>query len=279
MTNGITYFPMDCHYDDEKLPMIEAEYGITGFAVVVKLFQKIYGGMGYYCEWNDRTALLFAKNNGIDCKLVTKVVNAAAEEGIFSADMLRLYGVLTYHGIQKRYRTIVKRRRVIFDRPELVLVEEEDCSKNADNSGENVCNTNENVCNSATSKVKESKANESKVNESEAKQSEAKESIPPAAACGAATKELLCEKYGIAAVADYEQRFCKWQSRQGRVKADMYPTIARWLEQDGVTKPSYDTLNDQIMQELIEQYSTPEVTDALYGEPAGGMSGAVSGTG
>ena len=43
MKSGLEYFPLDCNMDD-KLELIEAEFGITGFGVVVKLFQKIYGG-------------------------------------------------------------------------------------------------------------------------------------------------------------------------------------------------------------------------------------------
>ena len=50
MTNsGIPYFPLNCQLD-EKWELIEAEYGLTGFAVAVKLLQRIYGEHGYYCD-------------------------------------------------------------------------------------------------------------------------------------------------------------------------------------------------------------------------------------
>ena len=51
LKDGVTYFPLDVVLD-EKFELIEAEFGIKGFAVVVKLYQKIYG-QGYYCEWTD----------------------------------------------------------------------------------------------------------------------------------------------------------------------------------------------------------------------------------
>ena len=54
---GIDYFPLNCRLD-EKFELIEAEYGLKGFAVIVKLLQRIYGEHGYYCEWNDDIALL-----------------------------------------------------------------------------------------------------------------------------------------------------------------------------------------------------------------------------
>ena len=42
--NGVDYFPLDVHLD-KKFELIEAEFGLTGFAVVVKLLQRIYGRM------------------------------------------------------------------------------------------------------------------------------------------------------------------------------------------------------------------------------------------
>lgn len=47
---GIEYFPLNCRLD-EKFELIEAEFGLKGFAVIVKLLQRIYGEHGYYCEW------------------------------------------------------------------------------------------------------------------------------------------------------------------------------------------------------------------------------------
>ena len=56
---GLDYFELDCHMD-EKVRLIQAEYGLKGFAVFVKLLQEIYGGYGYYCEWTQDRELLFA---------------------------------------------------------------------------------------------------------------------------------------------------------------------------------------------------------------------------
>ena len=48
--SGIDYFPLDVVLD-EKFELIEAEYGLTGFGVIVRLLQEIYGKAGYYIEW------------------------------------------------------------------------------------------------------------------------------------------------------------------------------------------------------------------------------------
>ena len=44
--SGTPYFPLDVELD-EKMELIEAEYGLTGYAVILKLLQRIYGGHGY----------------------------------------------------------------------------------------------------------------------------------------------------------------------------------------------------------------------------------------
>ncbi len=272
MTNfGIDYFPMDCHFDDDKMPIIEAEYGLEGFAVIVKLYQRIYGGCGYYCAWNDRTAVLFARYCGISPETVKCVIESALNEEIFDKAMYTTYGILTSHGVQKRFFAVAKRRRIVFDKPEYILLSPEElnpastvspenksCSQNADNCTQNVCN-------SETSKVKQSKAEQSEAKQSEAVQSEAKQSAPPAAA--KTTEKNLIEKYGAAAVGEYEKRFRKWQNKQGQVHVDMYQTIEKWLEQDGVIKPLTSIDQDDILRELQEQYAAPPGPD-ITGTPA-----------
>ena len=53
---GLDYFELDCQME-EKVRLIQAEYGLKGFAVFVKLLQKIYGERGYYCEWTQDSDL------------------------------------------------------------------------------------------------------------------------------------------------------------------------------------------------------------------------------
>ena len=84
MKGGIDYFPLDVTLD-EKFELIEAEYGLTGFGVVVKLLQRIYGGQGYYIEWTNEVALLFAKRIGLreGGIAVSEIVAASVKRGIF----------------------------------------------------------------------------------------------------------------------------------------------------------------------------------------------------
>ena len=66
LKEGVDYFSLDCYMDD-KIKMIQAEFGLKGFAIVVKLWQTIYREHGYYCEWNEEKKLLFASEEGADC--------------------------------------------------------------------------------------------------------------------------------------------------------------------------------------------------------------------
>lgn len=245
MASGIPFVPLDCQLD-EKFDYIEAEFGLIGFAVVVKLFQRIYGGHGYYCEWNDRVALLFAHKIGAGGNVVRDIASAAIREGIFSKEMFEKFGILTSRGIQKRFADVAKRRKEIFDKPEYVLLCCEQNSGDVDISGENVCNSSENACNSDTSKVKGSKGKECKGKESSA-------AAPPASS---PTREQLVRKYGECAVSKYEQKYQSWQERKGISGGVSYARIAEWLIADGVPEAPESSIDTEaITDELVKQYS------------------------
>lgn len=166
--SGLDYFPLACNFED-KIELIEAEFGLEGLAIVVKLYQKIYGEFGYYCEWNDEVALLFSrkacglKEGG---NVVSEVINAAIKRGIFDADMFHEYGILTSAGIQKRYFEAVKRRTEIEVEKDYLLLSASKIPKNVNINQKNVCRNEENVCRNQQRKVKESKVNKSKEKES-----------------------------------------------------------------------------------------------------------------
>lgn len=56
-------FELDCRMD-EKVELIEAEFGLKGFAIIVKLYQNIYSTFGYYCEWTPEKSVLWAYRLG-----------------------------------------------------------------------------------------------------------------------------------------------------------------------------------------------------------------------
>lgn len=166
MNNGINYFPLNVHLDD-KFELIEAEFGLKGFAIVVKLFQKIYGQQGYYCEWTEDVALLFGKNVGLGGDAVSEIVRAAIKRGIFDSELYDKYQILTSRGIQERYFEAVSRRKEVEVRKEYLLIKVDQTYKNVRILNENVNISSKNVNISEQKKVEESKVKEKKVEERE----------------------------------------------------------------------------------------------------------------
>lgn len=167
MKSGIDYFPLDVALD-EKVELIEAQFGLTGFAVLVKLFQKIYGGEGYYAEWTNEIALLFAKKIGSNGNAVSDIVDAAVKRGIFDKTLYDKYQILTSKGIQKRYFEAVSRRKNVEVKGAYLLVNATDFLKNVSILKENADIFHENADISQQSKVEESRVEKSRGKESNA---------------------------------------------------------------------------------------------------------------
>ena len=161
--NGVDYFPLDVHLD-EKFELIEAEFGLTGFAVVVKLLQRIYGQDGYYCEWNDEVALLFGKRIGLGGSAVSEIVSASIRRGLFDQTLYDRYQILTSVGIQKRYFEAVARRKVVNVEAAYLLIEVTQVPENVHINRVNVNINPENVCNNPQTKGNKTKGKERKGN-------------------------------------------------------------------------------------------------------------------
>lgn len=108
---GLDYFPLDTTMDS-KMELFEAEHGLTGFAFLIKLFQKIYDN-GYFCEWTEDEQLLFSKRINVDINEVNVYINSALKRNIFNQELFEKYNILTSRGIQKRFLEACKRRKQI----------------------------------------------------------------------------------------------------------------------------------------------------------------------
>jgi len=156
---GLDYFELDCLLDD-KVKLIQAEFGLKGFAVIVKLYQKIYGTEGYYCEWNEKILLLFLVENGLngDSKnLINEIIKACIREGIFSEKLYKKFNILTSEGVQKRYLNATSKREEVNLKKEYLLIS---VGKNSNNVVINSISDGRNSINSvrnSQSKVEESK--------------------------------------------------------------------------------------------------------------------------
>lgn len=155
---GLDYFPLDVDiFEDPKLLFVEDRFDVKGEIVTIKLLCWIYRN-GYFCEWNDEHALIFAKKNfsSIKASLCIDVVNELLKRGFFNKDIFETFGVLTSAAIQERWKKVVdlSKRKARLN-PELNLLTQEETKP------EKELTTSE-TDESTQSKVKESKVKESK---------------------------------------------------------------------------------------------------------------------
>lgn len=157
---GLDYFTLDCNMND-KIKLIEAEFGIKAFAIIVKLYQKIYSERGYYCEWNEDVALLFIAslggNSGVSKSLIDVILAASIRRGIFSQELYENFGILTSKRIQEQYFDAVSRREKVEVEKEYLLVK---VCKNmviVNNNSINVDINSQNVSNNSQSREEKSR--------------------------------------------------------------------------------------------------------------------------
>lgn len=111
---GLDYFPLDTDMDlkDDKIQLLEAKYGITGFGILTKLLMKIYSE-GYFYQWGEKESLLFSKRVNVDINQVNDVVMDLIKWGMFEQQVFSKFNILTSNGIQKRFWEAARRRNEI----------------------------------------------------------------------------------------------------------------------------------------------------------------------
>ena len=227
MKSGLDYFPLDTCLDD-KFELIEAEFGLTGFGVVVKILQKIYGGEGYYVEFTREVALLFAKKIGVGGNAVSEIVSAAIRWGIFDREMFEKYSILTSNGIQKRYFEAVSRRKSITVRNEYLLGSYTQKQKNVDNFSKNVNISAENVNISKQSRVEESILH----SERNAHACARGEGAHGCVFLTDEEREELYNRLGAIVAKQYIKRLDQFIFEKGATVADHFNTILKWHNED-----------------------------------------------
>lgn len=124
-SNGIDYFSFNVDFfDDDKLALIEGEFGIKGAYIAIRLLCKIYKE-GYYYQWGDDECLLFSRKvgAGIASDLVKEVVKGLVKRSFFDKGVFERFQILTSRGIQSRYFEAVKRRQCVEARREFLLID------------------------------------------------------------------------------------------------------------------------------------------------------------
>ncbi|HKR03484.1 MAG TPA: DUF4373 domain-containing protein [Bacteroidia bacterium] len=123
---GLDYFPFNVDFfEDDKIQFVSGRFGEKGEVIAIKLLCKIYKDKGYYYQWGDDEAILFAKRVGnIQHTLVNDVVHELVKRDFFHKIIFDSFKILTSAGIQKRYVAICqagKRKNFIIN-PNLNLL-------------------------------------------------------------------------------------------------------------------------------------------------------------
>ena len=192
---GLEYFPLDVTAGmNDEVELIEAKYGLEGFAIFIKLLQAIYKN-GYYINWTEKEQLLFIKRVNVTETLVNDVITTCLQWKLFDKQLFDEYQILTSHGIQQRFLFAIGRRTSVEMEEKYLLLSEKEVS--ATKTLVNVTKTQVNVDNNPQSKVKESKVKESKVKES--KEKEEKKTQKPSFSLGSFKKvtERFQQTYGL----------------------------------------------------------------------------------
>ena len=122
---GLDYFPHDTHSnDDTALALIEAEFGIAGYAVYFKLLEFIYS-QGYAALWGaDERSLFYHKLGavGVSETKASEIVKGLVRRSLFDKGVLNSFQILTSKSIQLRWLE-AKRKKIDDIDPKVCLVE------------------------------------------------------------------------------------------------------------------------------------------------------------
>ena len=163
--NGLDYFPLDVDMDqDDKIALIEAQHGVVGFAIVIKLLMKIYKS-SYFYEWTEKEQLLFSKRINVDINSINVVINDCIKWGLFDRNLLESKKILTSKGVQSRYLEAVGRRTKVEIKKEYLLLDEKAINVYKNLIIVDINHDNEEVSDDINpqSKVKKSKENNNEI--------------------------------------------------------------------------------------------------------------------
>lgn len=164
---GLDYFPHDTHTDeDTALQLLEAEFGLDGYAVYFKLLESIYA-QGYAKQWGEDECLLFAKKMGaVTVPKLSEIIKGCIRRSLFDEGVYNLFQILTSKAIQLRWLE-AKRKDVSAIDPKVCLIEQtakgvSSPQKNDKNEGKGVF-AEKTLVNSAKTLINAEKTPQSKV--------------------------------------------------------------------------------------------------------------------
>lgn len=249
--DALKYFPFDVtFFRDTKIRSLRGKFGHKGVMVYLYLLTEIYGGYGYYLPYDEDLILFTADDLNLSEDLVRQIIAYLLSRSLLSGKLAESAKALSAESIQRRYQEAKKglKRDVAVEAKYWLLEKDETLSfikvhkengfppKNEDKSGKNADKSGRN--DAKESKGKEIKSDESK----ELPLTDEK-------------RKILIDKYGRAAVEDYEQRFERWKASKKVCHADAFLCISDWLEKDKPRRNEYSSFNaEDIARAVNDRY-------------------------
>jgi hypothetical protein len=240
---GLDYFPFDVDFfSDKKIKRLRASYGNDGVAVYLYLLCEIYRS-GYYVEYDDDLIVDIADELNITTNAITQILNY-----LFSRSLLRTIEsklavpvkVITAESVQRRYQAAKKgARRDVDVAAEFWVLKKEETESFIKVHSENDfygINDNKSCKNDDKSGIYCTK--ESKVKESKVKERKEEDTAPPSHT--RSDYDALVSDYGKDKVEEYIRKVTDWYAQKNKSVSDLYGTVRKWLEQDGVKKSDFD---------------------------------------
>ncbi len=271
---GIDYFPFDVDFFlNDKLQLIEGEFGVKGGYITIRLLCKIYKN-GYYYKWGADECLLFAKNIGVESvstNNVDEVVRGLLRRGFFDETVFKSFCVLTSKGIQRRYVQATSERKEVEINTDYWLIELPKNVPKTINPPINEVNRSNNSVNrsiNSHSKVKEIKVNKTISLENAAREiSDREREI---------FFEILFFEKGIKSAKSEVERFINhyqstgWINKNGVAIHDRCSLLRNWDTKGAATFPLEFVKNWQEIYDLSAKISPSKspifsVISELYG--------------
>lgn len=248
---GLDYFPLDVDiFQDKKIRILKAKYGVDGFAIYVYLLCEIYKN-GYYIKADDDFICIMADDLRMSINKVKQVLNFLLERSLFENKLFQSDKVLTSESIQRRFQLAVKERAKktpIKITGFWILKKEEtetfiQVSSFLNNSGKNNDNSDKKENNSQEESIKESKVKESRVKESKKGKTLAPEE-----------KDKLIREYGPNVTEDYIKRTTQYHCCN-------LSTIRKWIAEDKEKERSRKPKKNTFTNIPQHQYTEEEMKD------------------
>lgn len=118
--SGIEYFPMPVNLG-LTFKVLEAKFGMSVYAVYLKLLQTIFRDNGYYASVDEDFYLVFASEVKSEEQEIKNIITTFVDRGLFDKDLFSKNKILTSDEIQKEYINATKKRKGVNMLPEYCL--------------------------------------------------------------------------------------------------------------------------------------------------------------